>query len=128
MSKLALFRNDQSGYSFKEDIDMTLQIHSNFDKKKGLWNITPEGDLDISTAPALRAVLKDAYLEEKANIILHFDQLKYIDSTGLGVIIGAYGRMKENGNSIALCNPRDNILKLLRITNLDRLLCPELCE
>jgi len=107
---------------------MTLQIQKDFDKKRGLWNITTEGELDISTAPALRAALKDAYQEQKANIILHFDQLKYIDSTGLGVIIGAYGRMRENGDNIALCNPKDNILKLLRITNLDRLLCPELCE
>ncbi len=107
---------------------MTLQIRKSFDKEKGLWNITPEGDLDISSAPELRMALNDSYQEEKANIILHFDRLQYIDSTGLGVIIGAYGRMKENGNDISLQNPKENIKKLLRITNLDRLLCPELCE
>ncbi|HZK02209.1 MAG TPA: STAS domain-containing protein [Anaerovoracaceae bacterium] len=107
---------------------MTLQIQRYFDEEKGMWNITTQGDLDISSAPALRTALNDAYQEKKANIILHFDHLRYIDSTGLGVIIGAYGRMRENGNNIALCNPKDNIRKLLRITNLDRLLCPELCE
>ncbi|GAB1475957.1 STAS domain-containing protein [Bacillota bacterium] len=107
---------------------MTLQIQRSFDKERGLWNISPEGDLDISTATELRTALNDAYQAEKANIILNFDRLHYIDSTGLGVIIGAYGRMKENGNYITLQNPKDNIKKLLRITSLDRLLCPELCE
>lgn len=107
---------------------MTLQVQRSFDNEKELWNISPEGDVDISTASALRIALDEAYQEKKANIILHFDELKYMDSTGLGVIIGAYGRMKENGNSITLRNPRANIMKLLRITNLDRLLCPEICE
>lgn len=107
---------------------MTLQIQRSFNQQECLWNITPQGDVDISTAPMLRSALNEAYREEKANILLHFDQLTYMDSTGLGVIIGAYGRMKEGGNQIILSNPRDNIKKLLRITNLDRLLCPELCE
>ncbi len=107
---------------------MTLQIQRSFDQEKGRWNITPKGDVDISTAPVLRTALDEAYREAKANVVLHFDQLNYMDSTGLGVIIGAYGRMKEGGNDIILQNPRDNIKKLLRITNLDRLLCPELCE
>lgn len=107
---------------------MTLQIQRSFDREKGAWNITPKGDVDISTASMLRSALDEAYRENKTDIILHFDDLNYMDSTGLGVIIGAYGRMKENGNNITLKNPRDNIRKLLRITNLDRLLCPELCE
>ncbi len=107
---------------------MTLQIQKSFNREKGLWNITPIGDVDISSASVLRTALDDAYREAKADIILHFDQLTYVDSTGLGVIIGAYGRMNENGNGITLKNPRENVRKLLRITNLDRLLCPEICE
>ncbi|HPO04848.1 MAG TPA: STAS domain-containing protein [Bacillota bacterium] len=107
---------------------MTLQLQRSFDLEAGLWNITPEGEVDISTASMLRNVLDEAYRENKADIILHFDHLNYMDSTGLGVIIGAYGRMKESGNDIILKNPKENIKKLLRITNLDRLLCPELFE
>ncbi|MBR4075177.1 MAG: STAS domain-containing protein, partial [Firmicutes bacterium] len=47
--------------------------------------------------------------------------LSYIDSTGLGVIIGAYGRMKEQGVSVKLLNPAKNVEKLLKITSLDRI-------
>lgn len=107
---------------------MTLQIQKSFDQKERNWNIVPKGEVDISTATIFRSALEEAYKEEKANIILDFEQLRYMDSTGLGVIIGAYSRMRDKGDSIILRNPRENIQKLLRITNLDKLLCPELCE
>jgi len=107
---------------------MTLHIQKSFDHNKGLWNIAPQGEVDISTAPVLRSCIDEAFNEENGNIILDFDQLRYMDSTGLGVIIGAYSRMKEKGYSIVLKNPRKHILKLLQITNLDRVLCAELYE
>lgn len=107
---------------------MTLRIQKSFNRKEGLWNITPEGEIDISTAPVLRSCLNEAFNEEEGNIVLDFDHLCYMDSTGLGVIIGAYSRMKEKGYCIVLRNPRENIKKLLSITNLDKLLCTELCE
>ncbi|NLY71829.1 MAG: STAS domain-containing protein [Clostridiales bacterium] len=104
---------------------MTLHIQKSFDPQKGLWEIVPQGEIDISTAPVLRSCLDEAFNEEKGHIVLDFDQLRYMDSTGLGVIIGAYSRMKEKGYRIVLKNPRKNILKLLQITNLDRILCAE---
>ena len=36
---------------------MTLQIQRSFDREKGAWNITPKGDVDISTAAMLRVPL-----------------------------------------------------------------------
>lgn len=58
--------------------------------------------------------------------MLHLEDLDYIDSTGLGVIIGTMGKMKEDNKQIILVNPKDNIKKLLSITNLDRILCPKI--
>ena len=51
---------------------MMLQIQRSFDREKGVWNITPKGDVDISTASMLRSALDEAYRENKADIILHF--------------------------------------------------------
>ena len=107
---------------------MTLNIQRSFDEAKNSWSMILSGELDISSAPAFREALNQAYLERKADIVLYFDQLAYIDSTGLGVIIGALGRMKENENGITIENPGAGITKLLRITKLDTLLCPQLCE
>jgi anti-sigma B factor antagonist len=107
---------------------MTLQVIRSFDHNKMQWEIAPLGEIDISNAADLRTALDEAFSEQKGDIILEFDQIRYMDSTGLGVIIGAYSRMRELGYHLILRNPRDNIQKLLVITNLDKLLCPELCE
>ncbi len=104
---------------------MSLQMQSNYNKEQDLWELTAKGEVDISTAPKLREYLDGAYREKKADILLLLDELNYIDSTGLGVIIGAYGRMQETENRITLVNPKENIKKLLSITSLDRILCSD---
>lgn len=104
---------------------MSLQMQSNYNQEMDLWEMTAKGEVDISTAPKLREVLDGAYREKKADIMLRMDELTYIDSTGLGVIIGAYGRMQETENRITLINPKGNIKKLLSITSLDRILCSD---
>ena len=104
---------------------MSLQMQSSYNNELDQWELTAKGEVDISTAPKLREYLDGAYQEKKADILLHLDELNYIDSTGLGVIIGAFGRMQESENRIKLINPRDNIRKLLNITSLDRILCSD---
>ncbi len=104
---------------------MSLQLQSSYNNELDQWELTAKGEVDISTAPQLRKYLDGAYQEKKADILLLLDELNYIDSTGLGVIIGAFGRMQESENRIKLVNPRDNIKKLLSITSLDRILCSD---
>jgi anti-sigma B factor antagonist len=104
---------------------MSLQMQSSYNNELEQWELIAKGEVDISTAPKLREYLDGAYQEKKADILLHLDELSYIDSTGLGVIIGAFGRMQESDNRIKLINPRDNIKKLLNITSLDRILCSD---
>ena len=107
---------------------MTLQVVRSFDHDTKSWDIAPLGEIDISNAAELRSALDEAFSEHKGDMILQFDQISYMDSTGLGVIIGAFSRMRELGYNLTLKNPRDNIRNLLLITNLDKLLCPELCQ
>lgn len=101
---------------------MILKIQENYNSEKKCWDINVAGELDISTAQNLRDVLKCRYQEQKADFNLDLSDLNYMDSTGLGVIIGAFGRMKEEGYKISVQNPKENVAKLLRITNLDKIL------
>lgn len=105
---------------------MSLQIQSKYNEELEKWDLIAIGEVDISTAPKLRETLDNAYQEKKADIQIYLDELNYIDSTGLGVIIGAYGRMQQNKNKITLLNPKANIKRLLNITSLDRILCSEI--
>ncbi len=111
------------GYQIREDIRMGLNIQSSYDDKMNTWDIFLDGEVDVSSASQLRAALDGAFSEKKRDIVLHLEELRYIDSTGLGVIIGAFGRMQEAGNRIRIVNPREHVQKLLRITCLDQILC-----
>lgn len=100
-----------------------LKIDSNYNN--GKWEVEVVGEADLYTSVTFRSELEKMYNEKKADLALDISQLNYMDSTGLGVIIGAYGRMKENGDCLTLLKPADNIKKLLSITKLDKLLCVE---
>ncbi len=106
---------------------MTLELKSIFNNQLNQWVIEVQGEIDVFTAKDFREELIRTYNEKQENIILDFGNLNYLDSTGLGVIIGAYGRMKEQGKEISIKNAKSNILKLMTITGLDKILIKSNC-
>ena len=102
---------------------MTLSINANNNKEKGVWEFSLVGEVDISNAHYFRKQLETALAECKQNITIDLAELQYIDSTGLGVIIGVYGSVKKDGLSVKVLNPKDNVKKLLVISGLDKILC-----
>lgn len=101
---------------------MSLSIDKNFDEVNQNWDIVVSGEVDISNADEFRNELNEAYDENPTNLKINLAGLSYIDSTGLGVIIGIFGKVKDEGHTISLIEPRENVKKLLRITNLDKVL------
>jgi anti-sigma B factor antagonist len=60
------------------------------------------------------------YLEQDQKFFLiDLTQLKHINSTGLGVFITLYTKVRAKGGEMVLCNPSDNIVNLLTITKLN---------
>ena len=104
---------------------MSLIINKEYSAKNDDWQLNIEGEIDIETAKDLKSEIMKTFDEKKCNIVLNFENVKYIDSTGLGSIIGAYGRMKEQGMRIYIINPKTHIKKLLNITGLDKILIKE---
>jgi anti-sigma B factor antagonist len=104
---------------------MSLSISGDFNEAENLWLFKLSGEIDISNAHHLKQQLEAAYAENRTNIAIDLGNLNYIDSTGLGIIIGAYGVMSGDGHRIILRQPKENVKKLLRITSLDKVLCRE---
>jgi len=102
---------------------MALSINANNNAEKEVWEFSLIGEVDISNAHYFRKQLETALAEIRQNITIDLAQLNYIDSTGLGVIIGVYGSVKKDGFSIKVINPKDNVKKLLTISGLDKILC-----
>lgn len=76
------------------------------------------GSLDIATSPTLRAALIEAADRNEHEIVVDLVHLEFLDSTGLGALIGAHKRASENGGSVRLVAAEGQILRLLRITGL----------
>jgi anti-sigma B factor antagonist len=76
------------------------------------------GTLDIATSPTLRAALLEAADRANHEIVVDLTQLEFLDSTGLGALIGAHKRAAEHGGSVRLVAHEGQILRLLRITGL----------
>lgn len=79
------------------------------------------GSLDLATAPSMRAALLEAANAGKHEIIVDLTQVEFLDSTGLGALIGAHRRAVENGGHVRLIVNEGQILRLLTITGLMRI-------
>jgi anti-sigma B factor antagonist len=80
------------------------------------------GSLDLATSPTVRAALTDATEKGHHDVIVDLTQLEFLDSTGLGALIGAHRRAAEHGGSFRLIVTEGPIFRLLNITGLMRIL------
>jgi anti-sigma B factor antagonist len=76
------------------------------------------GSLDLATAPTIRAALTEATEKGNKSLIVDLTQLEFLDSTGLGILIGAHRRAAEHGGSFRLVIKDGPISRLLNITGL----------
>lgn len=99
---------------------MSLVIKKEYNDEKNMWEVALDGEVDIYTAGELRETLNKIIKEKKETINLNATNLHYIDSTGLGVLIGIFKKLKESDKKIILYNVKPNINKLLHITGLEK--------
>jgi anti-sigma B factor antagonist len=99
-----------------------MKLEKKFDSQLKTWLMDLSGEVDVSNASALRLGIESAFEESPGDIIIDISELKYIDSMGLGNLIGIYGSMKKANFKLSLQNAPDNIKKLLTITGLDKVL------
>jgi len=97
-------------------VDLKLG-HCNRD---GIEVIDVAGTIDIYTAPRLRELLIDLVSTDNCQLIVNMDQVEFLDSTGLGVLVGALKRVRAHDGSLDLVCTRERILKLFRITGLTK--------
>jgi anti-sigma B factor antagonist len=78
------------------------------------------GELDLSSAPALREVLAGAFEDDgPRRIVLDLSDLIYLDSTGLSIFVSAHKRATASSIEFCLANPNPSVGRLFKITALD---------
>jgi len=79
------------------------------------------GEIDLFTAPELKQVLAEAIEAGRIRIVVDLTATTFLDSTALGVLIGAVKRLRSRGGAMAIVSVDENIAKTFEITGLDQI-------
>jgi len=80
--------------------------------KDGIEVVTVEGEIDIHTAPRLRELLIDLLSKNNYQLVVNMEKVEFLDSTGLGVLVGGLNRVRAHGGSLDLACTRERILMI----------------
>jgi anti-sigma B factor antagonist len=83
--------------------------------------IAARGEIDLYTAPDLKQVLTTAIDGGERRIVIDLTDVSFLDSTALGVLIGAVKRLRTRGGALAIVNVDSSIAKTFEITGLDQI-------
>ncbi len=78
------------------------------------------GEIDVYTAPRLREAIVAAVDAGHTRLIVDVRKVDFLDSTGLGVLVGALKRVRADGGSLDILCTQERILKIFEITGLDK--------
>ena len=76
------------------------------------------GEIDVYTAPKLREQLIDLVSSGQYHLVVDMEGVEFLDSTGLGVLVGGLKKVRAHDGSLELVCNQDRLLKIFRITGL----------
>lgn len=91
-----------------------------FNQEHDCWYIKVSGEIDIFNSNEFKEKLLRLAAEKQKDLRIDCLELKYIDSTALGVLVAVLKNVKTYGGEIYLLNLKPNLTKLFKITNLDK--------
>lgn len=93
---------------------MTIDDHIESDRAV----LTVHGEVDVYTAPTLRERILTVISEGASTVVVDLSKVGFMDSTGLGVLVGALKRLRQSdGNLIVVCDS-EPVLKIFAVTGL----------
>lgn len=99
-----------------------MKIESRIEDKNTLV-VKVSGELDLSTAEQFKLQVEQALEHWKAkNLILDLSGVNFIDSSGLGVILGRYKTITQNNGFIAIVKPKASVKKVLELSGILRII------
>lgn len=91
-----------------------LVIDARHDKDRVVLAL--RGELDLASAPLLQSEIQSSGIETATTVVLDLQELKFIDSTGLRVLLAAHEASRERGQEFAVTRGSPQVQRLLSIT------------
>jgi anti-sigma B factor antagonist len=87
---------------------------------QGALVVDVAGEIDVYTSPKLRERLVGLVNDGAMNLVVNLEDVEFIDSTGLGVLVGVLKRIRTRGGSLGLVCHQDALLRVFTITGLEK--------
>ncbi len=78
------------------------------------------GEIDVYTAPKLRDKITELVGDGVYDIVIDLEGVEFLDSTGLGVLVGGLKKVRAHDGSLSLVCTQDRLLKIFQITGLSK--------
>jgi anti-sigma B factor antagonist len=88
----------------------------------GCTILTVEGEIDVATAPQLRQAAVRLANDGKTSLVIDLSGVGFLDSTGLGVIVGVVKRVRTQGGELAIAGADNHVRKVFEITRISDVL------
>ena len=76
------------------------------------------GEIDVYTAPKLRDTITELVAAGTYQLVVDMAEVEFLDSTGLGVLVGGLKKVRAHDGSLELVCNADRLLKIFKITGL----------
>jgi len=80
------------------------------------------GDLDLYTTAVFRERVLDLVYDNRLRLVVDMAGLEFVDSTGLGALVGQLNRVRQGGGDMVLRHPTEAVRRSIQIVGLDRAL------
>ena len=97
-------------------MDLTLATR----EVDGTTVVAVGGEIDVYTAPKLRDRITDLVAEGVYDIVIDLEAVEFLDSTGLGVLVGGLKKVRPHEGSLRLVCTQERLLKIFKITGLGK--------
>ncbi len=84
--------------------------------------LRPTGRINMVAAPALKILIEETVASGRTRIVVDLGEVSFIDSSGLGALISGLKTARQAGGDLRLAAVPEQVLTVLRLTNLDRVL------
>lgn len=80
--------------------------------------VTVHGDVDMKTARSLRGAIADAAQDGKPRLIVDMSEVRFMDSSGLAALMGAYRALRARTHMVVVCP--ENLRRIFEVSRFDR--------
>ncbi|MGB5823601.1 MAG: STAS domain-containing protein [Proteocatella sp.] len=99
---------------------MSKFINASIAKSENYNKLIVSGEIDLNTIEILKPKI-DELLKENKDILIDMEDVKFIDSTGLGTLVKLYKEQKLKEKKVTIINTKTNVRKIFKITYMEEM-------